>query len=137
MDLDDILVTDAELNVVDSGAWVAPDNAGDLELFVCGMGSKEVRKAAQAKQAAMRAKNRGKELTDEQNHKNGEELLFEVVLKNWRGLKQNGKDVPYSKEKAKELITSRNFKRFSELVFECASKIDADAKAFVEASTKN
>ena len=45
------------------------------------MGSKEVRKAAQAKQAAMRAKNRGKELTDEQNHKNGEELLFEVVLK--------------------------------------------------------
>lgn len=137
MDLDDILVTDDEINIVDAGAWVAPDNAGELELFVCGMGSKEVRKAAQAKQAAMRAKNRGKELTDEQNHKNGEELLYEVVLKDWRGLKQNGKDVPYSKEKAKELITSRNYKRFAEFVFECASKIDADAKAFVDSATKN
>ena len=137
MDLNEILVTDEEINIVDSGAWVAPDDAGDLELFVCGMSSKEVRKAAQAKMAAMRVKNRGKELTDAQNHQNGEELLYEVVLKDWRGLKQGGKEVPYSKEKAKELITSRNFKRFAELVLEGASKIDADAKLFVVAAAKN
>ncbi|WP_394065424.1 hypothetical protein [Alcaligenes sp. WGS1538] len=138
MDIKDLVLSDEALSVIDSGTWVGDlDGAPGVELLVCGIGSKDAQKTLNQKQAAMRLKNRGKPLNDEQLAKAMRETLAEVVLKGWRGLKDGGKDLPYSQELATKFITSRNGERFAGLVLQAAQRVDADASSFVEEATKN
>jgi hypothetical protein len=38
------------------------------------------------------------------------EVLAETILLGWRGLQENGAEIPYSKEKARELLTVKDFR---------------------------
>lgn len=138
MDINSLLTPDAELKVIDEGAWIddLPDAPG-LRLRVIGLTSKDARKSQEQKQAQLRQKNRGKPLTSDQLAQCTKEVLAEVVLKDWEGLTSDGKAVPYSKELAKQWIESRNGERFTELVLDAAQRLDRDAGEFVEEVSKN
>lgn len=137
MDINDIILNDAALEVIDNGEWMEVDEAPGLELLVTGMQADSARKAIKAQQAKVRAQSRGKALTEEQYSNITKEVLIEHVLKGWRGLKNNGEDLPYSKDMARKFIMSRGGDRFTMMVLSAAQRLDDNANAYVEEAAKN
>lgn len=137
MDINDIILNDAALEVIDNGEWMEVDEAPGLELLVTGMQADSARKAIKALQAKVRAQSRGKALTEEQYSNITKEVLIEHVLKGWRGLKNNGEDLPYSKDLARKFIMSRGGERFTMMVLNAAQRLDDNANAYVEEAAKN
>lgn len=138
MDINELILSDAELEVIDNGTWVGDFvEAPGLELLVCGLKSKEAQKSLEAKQARLRQKNRGRPLTNAQLAETMQETLAEVILKGWRGLKSNGEDFPYSKEQATNWIMSRNGDKFAGLVLQAAQRVDEQASDYVDAVKKS
>ena len=138
MDINDIVLNDDALAIVDAGEWMpAGEDAPGVEFLVTGMQAEGARKLMKAKQASLRLKNRGKALTDEQYSMITKEVLVESVLKDWRGLKSGGEDLPYSQELAKKFIMSRGGERFTMMVLSAAQQLDSSANAFVEKVAKN
>ena len=137
MDINSLLTTDEELKVIDEGTWVKdiPDAPG-MSLKVTGWGAKRVQKLLEGKRIAARKKNRNKELSSEQSAKITREVLAEIVLQDWGGITDGGKDVAYSKDLATKWLTSRNGERFAALVLEAAMEVDANASEFVESVEK-
>ncbi|WP_047472550.1 hypothetical protein [Delftia sp. ZNC0008] len=138
MDINSLIVTDEGLAALDNGAWVR-DIGGmpGLALKVRGLTSPDVQKAITAKQAALRAKNKGKPLEAEQLAKTMNEILAEQVLKDWEGIEDAGQPVAYDQALATKWITSRNGEKFASIVLRAAQMVDADANAFVEEAGKN
>lgn len=138
MDINDLVLSDEALAVVDAGTWVdMSDEAPGVELFVTGLRSAEARKAIRQKQAFARKKNRGKELSDEQHSEIMKEVLHEVVLKDWRGFKSDGEDLPYDSKLARGFLMDRGGERFAELVISAAQRLDAEASDYAEEVVKN
>lgn len=138
MEINDLILSDEALSVIDNGTWVGDfDEAPGLELMVCGLQSVEAQKLLKQKQAQVRTKNRSKPLSEDQLANITKEVLYEIVLKDWRGLKSGGKDVAYSKEQAKQWIMSRNGERFTHLVLRAAQQVDAQASEFAAEVSKN
>lgn len=138
MDINNLILTDEALNVIDNGAWFDDfEEAPGLRLKVRGLQSDASRDLLNQKQAQARAKNRNKPLTDKQLAHCTREVLHEVVLLDWDGLKDGDKPIKYSQELAKKWIMSRNGERFAGLVIHAAQQIDAQAGDFVEEVTKN
>lgn len=138
MDINELILSDAELEVIDNGTWVGDFvEAPGLELLVCGLKSKEAQKALESKQARLRQKNRGRPLTNAQLAETMQETLAEVILKGWRGLKSNGEDFPYSKEQAANWIMSRKGDKFAGLVLQAAQRVDEQASDYVDAVKKS
>ena len=138
MDINDLVLSDEALSVVDEGRWMpAGDDAPGVEFLVTGMQSESARKFIRSKQAELRTKNRGKPLSEDQYSEITKEALVEHVLKDWRGLKNGGKDLPYSKDVAAKFIRSRGGKRFTLMVISSAQALDNNANDFVEKTAKN
>lgn len=138
MDINDLILSDEALAVIDAGTWVdMSDEAPGVELFVVGLQSEEARKATRNKQAYARKMNRGKELSEDQHSAIMKEVLSEVVLRGWRGLKSGGEDLPYTKEQADKWIKSRAGEKLTLLVLAAAQRLDAQASDYVEAVAKN
>lgn len=138
MDINDLVLTDKALSVIDEGTWVDEiKEAPGLSLLVCGIGSKAAQKALELKQAQQRAKNRGKALDDEQLAMCMRETLAEVVLKGWKGLKEDGQDLPFDAAKARGWLLSRHGERFANIVLKAAQRVDEHANQFAEEVGKN
>lgn len=138
MDINDLILSDKALKAIDEGVWVTDlDDAPGVSLLVTGLKSDDAQKAMRQKQSAMRARNKGKPLTDDQLAKATKEVLYENVLKDWKGLKQNGKELPYSLDLAKEWIMSRRGEKFTQIVLAAAQRVDEEANHLVEGVTKN
>lgn len=138
MDIKDLLTSDEALAVIDQGTWVdVSDEAPGVELLVVGLRSEQARKELRNRQTVVRKKNRGKELSDTQHSDIMKEVLVDVVLKDWRGLKSDGEPIKYSKDLAKQWIMSRSGERFTEIVIAAAQRLDAEAESFVEEVSKN
>lgn len=139
MDINEIILSDAALDVNDNGGWVGEDVHGlaGVRLKVCSVNAPEVVKLKQKKQEALRKKNGGKELTAEQIEDLSSELLAEVILKDWEGLTSNGEsmqiDRPYLVKEFKE----RRGKKLALAITVSAYALDQDANRFVEEVTKN
>lgn len=138
MDINDLVLNEKALAVIDAGEWMdAGDDAPGVEFLVTGLQAEGARKLMKQKQAKMRQQARGKALTDEQYATITKEVLIEEALKDWRGLKSDGKDMPYSKELARKFIMSRGGDKFTKLVLNAAQRLDDDANSFVEGVAKN
>lgn len=139
MDINSILTSEEELKVIDSGAWVGDlDDMPGVKLKVIGMGSSECRKAMERKLAALRKKNKGKELTAKQINDAATEVAGEVALKDWSGLKQGGRELPFSRELAVKFVTGREGEKvFRPAVFEATRRVDEETAEFVEEVSKN
>lgn len=138
MDIKDLLTSDEALAVIDQGTWVdVSDEAPGVELLVVGLRSEQARKELRNRQTVVRKKNRGRELSDTQHSDIMKEVLVDVVLRDWRGLKSDGEPIKYSKDLAKQWIMSRGGERFTEIVIAAAQRLDAEAESFVEEVSKN
>lgn len=137
MDISNFLKTDEQLRVIDEGTWVDDiEDAPGVSLKVTGWQSKKSQRLLESKKAALRKKGRGKALTSEQNMKCVQEVLAEVVLQDWEGFTDGGKDLQYNKELATKWLTSRTGEDFANLVLNAAMTVDANSSEFVEAVEK-
>ena len=58
--------------------------------------------------------------------------LAEGCVRDWEGITNNGKEVPYSKGMAVKLLTDRNLRDFKDFVAECAE----DGEAYRQQETE-
>ncbi|MBU4609131.1 hypothetical protein IMZ29_00750 [Achromobacter sp. GG226] len=138
MDINELILTDEAMKVIDEGVWVGDlDGAPGVELLVTGLRAEAAQKCLNQKQAYYRQRNRGKPLTADQMTRSMGETLAEAVLKDWKGLKSGGKDIPYSREQAEKWLLSRNGDKFAGLVIQAASRVDDEANSFVSGVEKN
>lgn len=138
MDINEILISDQALSNIDNGTWVDElAEAPGVRLLVTGLRAKSARALMEKLQTKARLKNRGRVLNDDQISMVTREVLAEVVLKGWEGLKDKGADVPYDKALAKKWLLSRNGEKFVALVIEAALRVDGQADEFVEDVEKN
>lgn len=138
MEISELILSDEAIAVIDDGTWIGDiDEAPGLELLVTGLESDAAQRLQRQKQAHLRAKNRGKPLSAEQLANTTKEVLAEVVLKGWRGLKSGGEEVEYSPELARKWILSRKGERLTALVLHAAQQVDSYATEFVEEARKN
>lgn len=138
MEINDLILSDDAINIIDNGTWIGDfDEAPGVELLVTGLQSEAAQKLQRSKQASLRAKNRGKVISDEQLARVTKEVLIEVVLKDWRGLKSGGEPIPYSQEQARQWILSRNGEKFTGLVLTAAYRVDAQAAELAQGLEKN
>lgn len=138
MDIKNLVLSQAAVDVIDNGTWVTDlPGANGVSLFVTGMESESAKAAMITAQADARMKNKGEPLTPQQHSDCTRKVLAEVVLKDWKGLTDNGKEIPYDKTLAYEWITSRRGERFAGLVLIAAQRVDAMAGEFAEKAAKN
>ena len=138
MDINELILSDEAVDAIESGAWVGDlPGAPGVEVKVLGTSSKTYRKAMQAKLEVLRKKNKGKELTGEQVTNAVRQVFGEVGLIDWRGLTQDGNDLPFDRELAKKWLVSRNGEAFADIVASASQRLDADASSYVETVTKN
>lgn len=138
MDINDLILSDSALDVIDNGTWIGDlEGAPGVELLVTGMKSKPARDAMNKAMEVARLKKRNRPLTEKDLEPITKEILYEIILKDWRGLKANGQELKYSKEQAKKWITSRNGEKFTALVLEAAQRVDSEANDLIEEVKKN
>lgn len=138
MDIKNLVLTDEAMSVIESGAWVRNlPGAPGLGLFVTGTGAKAFQKAMMDKHGEFRRENKGEPVTDEQHTEATRHAMAHVGLKDWDGITDDGKPVPYTKEQAIQWLTSKNGERLMGLSIIAAQRIDADAQSFVETIAKN
>lgn len=136
MDISKFLRTDEDYEPIDNGRWmpVSEDNP-DTQFFVIGMQSKEAQDYLKNAAARLREQNGGKELTSEQFNQITQDCLAEVCLKDWKGVKNNDKKVPFSRDLARKSMNSHD-KTFMVIVSGLVSELDRNAEKYVEAVTK-
>lgn len=138
MDINELIVSDAALNVIDNGAWVEGlFDDKSVALFVIGQNSEEVQKFIQAEQAAARVANGGKPLTTEDLTKIRIKTLGRVIIKDHRGFTSSGKPLKFDREQVAGWVESRNGAEFAGMIALASNRIDTDADSFVESVTKN
>lgn len=138
MEVNDLILSDEALKVIDEGTWVDDlESAPGVRLLVTGLQSEAAQKLMREKQASLRSKNRGRPLNEKQLSQCTKEVLVDVVLKGWEGLKSNGEEVEYSQAQARSWIMSRNGERFTALVLEAAHRVDTQAAEYAKELEKN
>ena len=138
MNIEDLIISDEALSIIDNGTWIDDlDEAPGAAFLVTGLQSEAAQKLLRSKQASLRAKNRGKVITDEQAARITKEVLVESVLKDWRGLNFNGEPITYSQELARRWILSRNGEKFTTLVLTAAYRVDSQAADLAKDLEKN
>lgn len=136
MDISKFLRTDEDYEPIDSGRWMpVSEDDPDTQFFVIGMQSKEAQDYLKNAAARLREQNGGKELTSEQINQITQDCLTEVCLKDWKGVKNNGEDLPFSRELARRSMNSRD-KTFMVLVSGLVNELDRNAEKYVESVTK-
>lgn len=99
--------TDAEKEK--KGVWI-PIGEG-AELLIARWGNPDMIKVSERlmEPAEIRQAFRHGALSEEKAQEINTEIMAEAILLNWRGLEENGKAIPYSKEKAIELLRIKDF----------------------------
>lgn len=136
MDISKFLRTEEDYEPIDNGRWMpVSEDDPDTQFFVIGMQSKEAQDYLKNAAARLREQNGGKELTSEQLNQITQECLTEVCLKDWKGVTNNGEEVPFSRELVRRAMNSRD-KTFLAIVSSLVSELDRNAEKYVEAVTK-
>jgi len=76
-------------------------------------------------------------LSDEITDKIEAQAIAETILLGWKGLKENGADVLYSKEKAIEIMMDPKYSAFADLVKELSSDMENFHQILIEESVEN
>lgn len=127
MEINEILIPEKAVAAVEDGHWVDDIiGAPGLKLRVRGLSSRKVQGYRDNKLRRVPRKDR-----DAQGNVKADmlsqvtrEVLVDVVLLDWDGIKQNGKPVPYSKELAKKWLTDRTGDRLVGFVTDAALQVD-------------
>lgn len=136
MDISKLILTDAALDIVDNGIWVGDlSGAPGVELMVTGMDrcdavSKEIRRGVELEIARGSDREEAAEITVRR-------LLSSHILKDWRGLTDGGKPLPYSRELADKFLSTRKGDALAALVIEAARRVDREANEMAAEIEKN
>lgn len=137
MDIEDIK---KDSSLIEAGTWVDRiPNMGDLRLRVRGMGSKQAINHRSSLERAVDKKGRSRDgsLKLSVSMDIAIQVLLNVCLLEWDGLKQKGKPVEYSKELAALWLTDPNYRNFADAVAWAAGVVDRGSADSEEELTGN
>lgn len=138
MDINKLVLSEEALRVVDEGAWVAIPVGGDIiEFKVTGLSrNQEAQDTIRNAMEQIRKDNK-RAPTEKEKESIVRRVLADIVLKDWRGITDNGEVLPYSKDLANKFLTERGGEQFASLVLDAATKVDNNAYDFIDEITKN
>lgn len=138
MDINKLVLSEEALRVVDEGAWVAIPVGGDIiEFKVTGLSrNQEAQDTIRNAMEQIRKDNK-RAPTEKEKESIVRRVLADIVLKDWRGITDNGKALPYSKDLANKFLTERGGEQFASLVLDAATQIDNNSYDFIDEITKN
>lgn len=138
MEINNLVLSDQAQGLLENGTWVRDiPGAPGVGFFVLGWGSEPVQKELEKEQRQAREDNKGEPLTAEQYASCTRNVLSNVVLKDWEGLTDNGKELKYSKKLATEFLTSKNGERLANAVLSASQRLSARVNDFVKVAVKN
>lgn len=112
---------------IQNGVWVKdiPD-FGEVHLKVRGLRSPQYREALDRANRAVPRNKRDVDGTPflSERHRIAAQLMYEVVLLDWRGLTHEGVEVPYTRDLAKEWCTNPDYAQFADAVAYSAQLVD-------------
>lgn len=138
MDINKLVLSEEALRVVDDGAWVAiPVGEDIVEFKVTGLSRNQ--EAQDTIRNAMEQVRKDNKRAPKEKEKESivRRVLADIVLKDWRGITDNGKSLPYSKDLANKFLTERGGEQFASLVLDAATQIDNNSYDFIDEITKN
>lgn len=138
MDINKLVLSEEALRVVDEGAWVAILVGDDIvEFKVTGLSRN--REAQDTIRNAMEQIRKDNKRAPKEKEKESivRRVLADIVLKDWRGITDNGEALPYSKDLAAKFLTERGGEQFASLVLDAATQIDNNSYDFIDEITKN
>ena len=138
MDIGQLVLSDDAVKIIDDGTWVSDlPGAEGVSLYVTGLArNQKAQSLIRAKLDAI-MKQTGADPDDDDRAVAVREVLAEVVLKDWKGLTQDGKPLKYSKKLARQWLTTRNGDMLAGLVLTAATRIDNNTAQFIENVSKN
>ena len=131
MDLSEDFGSDAAAGV--EGVW-APVGI-DAEVKVARIGNSEAQRAYRRIPRAVRRRLEDGFLNDKDSTKWISEFLADNILKDWKGLADDGKAIKYSRDNAIKMLTK--YRRFLDRVWELAKDEDLFNIAEVKSDAKN
>lgn len=136
----DITKIKKDLGAIDHGVWVDNiPNAGNLRLKVRGLTSSAARDHRSTLERAVAPEDR----LDDGTFSTAISLeilgkvLADVVLIDWEGLTDDGREVPYNPALAREWCTNRAYETFADAVVWAARKVDGAREKTTEMVVKN
>lgn len=138
MDINKLVLSEEALRVVDEGAWVAiPVGEDIVEFKVTGLSrNQEAQDTIRNAMEQIRKDNK-RAPTEKEKESIVRRVLADIVLKDWRGITDNGEVLPYSKDLANKFLTERGGEQFASLVLDAATQIDNNSYDFIDEITKN
>lgn len=117
----------------EGGVWI---ELGDgASILVARAGNKENRAALKRLIAPHKVALRNDKLADEVLERLTIEAMAETILLGWKGIRENGKDVPYSRDNAVRLLT--DYKDFRDQVSAFSTEMALFQQAEEAAEQKN
>jgi hypothetical protein len=129
MDLNKVFGTDK--NLEEEGVWV--DLGDESKIKIARMGNIKSRERATKLQKSAKLAN--KYSIDNFNEEDLADILAYSVIKDWKGIKDNGEDLPYSFENAKAMILK--YRDFRDMVVELSTEMETFRKVDIEEGKKN
>lgn len=127
MEIREILIPEKAIESVEDGHWVDDIiGAPGLRLKVRGLSSRKVQAYRDNRLRRVPRKDRDAlgNVKAETLAQITREVLADVVLLDWDGIKDNGQPVPYSKDLARKWLLDRSGDRFVGLVTDAALQVD-------------
>jgi hypothetical protein len=115
----DLTALKLDLSKEIEGIWFSIDK--DTELCIARMHNPNFNKLFEKLANPYRQSARKGFLADEKADEIMNRVIAETVLLDWKGLKSDGKNVPYSVEKAIEILSNPQLSSFKELVVDISS----------------
>lgn len=124
MDLSKVFKTDKQLE--ENGVWIAVDT--DSAIKVARLGNTKSKELGSKLQNNLKLANKFNSVHVAEDTLIT--LISETVLLDWKGIKYEGEELPYSKENAKKVLTE--FKDFRELVIQLSTEMETFKNISVE-----
>lgn len=140
MDIKDLYRSPEQLRSVEAGVWVDRiPNLGEVELRVRGMSSDLYKSSLEEALRLVPRKLRDRDGTPFLSERKRiiTDLLHRVILLDWRGITEDGKVLPYSRERAQQWCTDPSYAHFADAVVYAASIVDNGQAELEEEVTGN
>ena len=116
------------------GVWFEVDD--DTSLLIARMNNPKFNKEFERETRQSRRFAKRGMLPDDKAAEIVDKVVAKTVLLGWKGLKQDGEEIPYSEEKALELLQDEELASFKEIVFDLATSEENFRREEIEDARK-
>lgn len=118
MDLNKQFNVDTSLE--EKGVWIQMDE--ETKVLIARNGNAKYREVMTRRTAPFKAAIRNNILPEKTAEKILIEAMADAILLGWEGMKENGAEIPYTRDKAVEMLTK--YKEFRDFISETASQVE-------------